>query len=99
MKVEPPWALPGARVALVGGHFPLPAEGPPHVLIGTRDARVVAATPRTIRIVVPADAPGGSSTIRVDELPGDAARVEIGAVIATDVHQVDSPIFDRAGRL
>jgi sugar lactone lactonase YvrE len=96
--VEPPWALPGARVALVGTHFPLPAEGPPHVLIDTADARVVAASPRTVRVVVPADAPGGHAAVRMDELPGEVAGLEIARVLTGDVHQVDSPAFDRAGR-
>jgi sugar lactone lactonase YvrE len=86
-------------VALVGTHFPLPAEGPPHVLIDTADARVVAASPRAIRVIVPADAPGGRAAVRVDELPGEVARLEIARVVTTDVHQVDSPAFDRAGRL
>jgi sugar lactone lactonase YvrE len=86
-------------VALVGTHFPLPLEGPPHVLIDTADARVVAASPRAIRVVVPADALGGHATVRVDELPGEAARLEIARVLANDLHQVDSPAFDRAGRL
>ena len=37
--------------------------------------------------------------IRVDELPGEIGHVEIARVFATDVHQVDSPVFDRDGRL
>jgi sugar lactone lactonase YvrE len=86
-------------VAIHKPHFPLPPDGPPHVLVGGIDARVVAASPRTLRIVVPPDTPGGSVAIRIDELPGEVASVDVGRVIATDVHQVDSPAFDRAGRL
>jgi sugar lactone lactonase YvrE len=97
--VDPPWALPGARVALIGTHFPLPSEGPPHVLVDAADARVVAASPRAIRVVVPPDAPGGHATVRVDELPGEIAQLEVARVLTTDVHQVDSPAFDLAGRL
>jgi len=97
--VDPSWALPGGRVALVGAHFPLPPDGPPHVLVAGGDARVVAASSRTIRVVVPADAVGGHADVRVDELPGAVAPLEIARVVATDVHQVDSPAFDRAGRL
>jgi sugar lactone lactonase YvrE len=97
--VEPPWALPGGKVAILGGHFPLPADGPPHVLIETADARVVAASPRSIRVVVPSGVRGGMSTVRLDELPGASGQLVVGRVLATDVHQVDSPAFDRQGRL
>jgi sugar lactone lactonase YvrE len=97
--IEPAWALPGARVAIRGAQLPLPIEGPPHVLVGSVDARVVASSPRTIRIVVPAELAGGSMPVRVDELPGDAGSIEVARVLTTDVHQVDSPAFDQAGRL
>jgi sugar lactone lactonase YvrE len=97
--VEPAWALPGARVAIHGSHFPLPAEGPPHVLINGADARVVGASPRTIRVLVPTDVETGPATVSIDELPGMSGHFDIGRVLATDVHQVDSPAFDRSGRL
>lgn len=99
-SVEPPWALPGGRVAiLLSGHLPLPSDGPPHVLIDTADARVVGVSSRAIRVVVPSDVTGGRSTVRFDELPGESVQLEVGRLFATDVHQVDSPAFDRAGRL
>ena len=97
--VEPAWALPGARIAILGSHFPLPVEGPPHVLVNSTDARVVAASSRAIRVVVPADVAGGPATVRIDELPGEVGQLDIGRMLAADVHQVDSPAFDRAGRL
>jgi sugar lactone lactonase YvrE len=77
----------------------MPVEGPPHVLFGGVDARVVAASPQSIRVVVPTDAPSGLVTVRVDELPGEAAQLEVGRALTADVHQVDSPAFDRTGRL
>jgi sugar lactone lactonase YvrE len=98
-SVEPPWALPGGRVAILGGHFPLPIDGPPHVLIDTSDARVVGASSTAIRVIVPSDLPGGPSTVRLDELPGASAQLQVGRVLATEVHHVDSPAFDRDGRL
>jgi sugar lactone lactonase YvrE len=91
--------VPGARVALVGVHFPLPADGPPHVLVGADDAHVVAASHEVIRIVIPATARGGTTAIRVDELAGESGFVEVARQFVTGVHQVDSPIFDRSGTL
>jgi len=99
LTVTPARALPGARVAVTGTHFPLPVEGLPHVLVGTLDARVVAASSRSVRFVVPADPTGGTRPVRVDECISDPAWLKIGQTLATDVHMVDSPVFDRDGRL
>jgi sugar lactone lactonase YvrE len=63
------------------------------------DALVVAASPNSIRFVVPPDAEGGSMPVRIDELPGETAFLEVGRPVAAGLHQVDSPLFDREGRL
>jgi sugar lactone lactonase YvrE len=91
--------VPGGRVALEGAHFPLPADGPPHVLVGSRDAHVVAASPRAIRFVVPPTAEGGPAVVRIDEVPGESAFLEVAHQLVTGIHQVDSPVFDRNGML
>jgi len=96
--LRPAWAVPGARVSLEGIHLPVPADGPPHVLVGTHDAHVVAASPTCVRIIVPEEA-RGSSAIRIDELPGETVYLEVAAPLITGIHQVDSPAFDRQGRL
>jgi sugar lactone lactonase YvrE len=91
--------VPGGRIAIAGVHLPLASDGPPHVLVGPHDAHVVAASHHMLRIVVPQAAEGGTTALRIDELPGETAYIEVARVLATDVHQVDSPAFDRAGRL
>lgn len=106
---EPARAVPGARVTIhlrqgSGGqvhvpHLSLPIDGLPHAHVGDKPARVVAASPRGVTIVIPANAESGAQNIRIDELPGVVGHIEVGAVFATDVHQVDSPVFDRAGNL
>lgn len=97
--VHPRWVVPGARVAVTGVHLPMPAEGPPHVLIGTHDAHVIAASRQALRFVVPTDVEGGSMPIRIDELLGESATIEVARTLANGVHQVDSPVFDQLGRL
>jgi sugar lactone lactonase YvrE len=97
--VHPRWVIPGARVAVAGVHLPMPADGPPHVLVGTHDAHVVSASHQGIRFVVPSGVEGGSMPIRIDELLGETASIEVARTLATGVHQVDSPAFDRDGRL
>jgi sugar lactone lactonase YvrE len=98
-SVFPRWVVPGAHLTILGAHLPLPLEGPPHVLVGTRDARVVMASPRSIRVSVPEDCEGGTQAVRIDELPGGIASVEVASQLVTGVHHVDSPVFDAAGRL
>jgi len=96
--LRPAWAVPGGRVSLEGIHLPVPADGPPHVLVGPHDAHVVAASATSLRIIVPEEA-RGSSAIRIDELPGETIYLEVAAPLVTGVHQVDSPAFDAQGRL
>ena len=96
--LRPAWAIPGARVTLEGVHLPVPADSPPHVLVGPHDAHVVAASPTSLRIIVPEEAQG-SSAIRIDELPGETAYLQVASTLVTGVHQVDSPAFDLLGRL
>jgi sugar lactone lactonase YvrE len=91
--------VPGASVVVSGVHLPLGADGPPHVLVGPHDAHVVAASRQFLRVVVPSQSEGGTTSIRIDELPGETAYIEVARVLATGVHQVDSPVFDRLGRL
>ena len=99
LSVVPVRAMPGARVAIRATHLLLPIDGLPHVLVGEKAARVVAASPRGVTIVIPPDADPGDQVVRIDEIPGVSGRIIVGAVFATDVHQVDSPAFDRDGRL
>jgi len=97
--VRPSWVIPGGRVVVTGVHLPMPGDGPPHVLVGDRDAAVVAASHRRLRFVVPPDAAGGRMPVRIDELPGETAYLDVARVLASEVHQVDNPAFDGAGRL
>jgi sugar lactone lactonase YvrE len=92
-------AVPGARVSVRAPNLVLPIDGLPHVFVGDKPARVVSASPRGVTIVIPADADAGDQVIRIDELPGITGHVNVGAEFVTDVHQVDSPVFDARGNL
>jgi sugar lactone lactonase YvrE len=50
-------------------------------------------------VLIPAGLEGGQTAIRLDELPGETAFVEIGSTLVTGVHHVDSPAYDRHGNL
>jgi sugar lactone lactonase YvrE len=97
--VRPAWVVPGGRVEISGAHLPLPAEGWPHALVGADDARIVGASAQRLALVVPPTAQGGTTAVRIDELPGETVFVEVARPLATGLHQVDSPAFDATGRL
>jgi sugar lactone lactonase YvrE len=97
--VRPGWAVPGGRIAIRGTHLPLPQVGKPHVLVGGAEALVVAASRTHVRFVVPPGLTGGSQPVRIEELPGETAFLEIAREFVTGVHHVDGPLFDASGRL
>jgi sugar lactone lactonase YvrE len=88
----PRGATPGARLELTGSRLPVPADAPPRVWFGTLDARVVAASSRALSVIVPSACEGGPTPVRVEGVDGDTLIVDIARTIATDIHQVDSPV-------
>ena len=97
--INPLWAVEGGRVAIHGSGFPIDQPHLPQVKIGDVPARAVYASSSTISVLVPPGLDGGRTTVRVEGLPGETAFVEVGATLATGLHQVDNPVFDREGNL
>jgi sugar lactone lactonase YvrE len=96
--VRPLWAVEGGRVTITGSGFVVDPVLP-RVSIGGVPARLSAASTSELTAIVPAGLDGGHTPVRVQDAPGETAYVEIGAPLATGLHQVDSPVFDRAGNL
>ena len=96
--VSPLWAVEGGRVTISGSGFDLEPQ-PPEVRLGGVRATVAHASRQSLTVIVPAGLDGGHTPVRVDSAPGETAYVEIGAPIATGVHQVDNPAFDHEGNL
>ena len=71
----------------------------PDVTIGEAHARAVYASSSTISVLVPGGLDGGRTAVRVADVPGETALLEIGTPFATGLHQVDNPVFDREGNL
>src|SRR5688500_7368594 len=94
--VHPLWAVEGGRVTISGdGSF----EGRdlPEGKVGASAARAACASPQSLTVIVPPGLDGGRTPIRMESAPGETAYIEIGAPIATGLHQVDSPAFDHDG--
>jgi sugar lactone lactonase YvrE len=89
----------GGRVAIHGTGFPIDRPQLPDVTIGDSPARPVFASSSTIAVLVPGGLDGGRTAVRVADVPGETALLEIGAPLVTGLHQVDNPLFDREGNL
>jgi sugar lactone lactonase YvrE len=87
----------GASLTLSGEGFRVdPVE---EVKVGPTIARVLAASSRELRVAVPTGLEGGETPVRLSRTPGESVSVNLGAPVATGVHQVDSPVFDASGNL
>jgi sugar lactone lactonase YvrE len=70
------------------------------VHIGDVASRVVYASPTRLSVLVPPGiVEGGRTTVRIAGVAGETAFVEIAIPVATGLHQVDNPVFDRSGNL
>ena len=97
--IHPLCAIEGGRITLQGTGFPVDGPSLPDVQVGGVSARVVYASPTELSVIVPAGLPSGHASVRLTGTPGDLASVDIAAPLATGLHQVDNPVFDRDGNL
>jgi len=95
-SIAPQRAITGGRVAIIGSGFPIARELP-SVRVGTQPARVVFASSSELDIVVSTDE-SGMVTVNVDGV-AEPATLSLGVSVATGLHQVDNPVFDRGGNL
>lgn len=99
VSVEPARAIPGGRVVIEAGDAPFTVDPLPRVRFGEVEARLVSASSRRLVAIVPASVEGGLVLISVDHAAGPIATVEVGKLLAAELHQVDGPVFDRDGNL
>ncbi|CAN5835258.1 hypothetical protein BH24ACI5_BH24ACI5_10890 [soil metagenome] len=95
--VRPLGGIEGGWLTIAGDGFPV--EPLPDVRIGAVPARIVTGSARELKVCVPPGLDGGSTPVRLESAPGESALVQIGAPLATGLHQVDNPAFDRDGNL
>jgi sugar lactone lactonase YvrE len=97
--ITPLWAVEGGRITIQGSGFALDKPRLPDVKIGDTPARAVYASSSMMSVLVPPGLDGGRTTVRVEGVPGETAFLEVGSPLATGLHQVDNPVFDRDGNL
>jgi sugar lactone lactonase YvrE len=97
--IRPARAIEGGRITIEGSGFPVGGPTLPRVQIGDAPARVVFASSTRLTAIVPAGLEAGRATVRIGGVAGETAFVDIVAPLATGLHQVDNPVFDRHGNL
>jgi sugar lactone lactonase YvrE len=96
--LRPLWAVEGSRLTISGSGFTIDPQLP-EVRIGGLPARVASASSGALTTIVPSGLDGGRTPVRMEGVLGETAYVEVGAPLATGLHLVDSPAFDRHGNL
>jgi sugar lactone lactonase YvrE len=97
--IHPPWAIEGGRLTIEGAGFPLHGSSLPEVRIGELPGRIVYASSTRLIVIVPQGLERGHAPIRIAGVMGETPFANIGLPFATGLHQVDNPVFDRAGNL
>lgn len=98
-SVQPPRAIEGGRVTILGSGFPVGEPQLPEVRIGHGPARVVfASSNRMVALVPPGITESGPAPVSIAGA-GGSATVSIATRLATGLHQVDNPVFDDEGNL
>lgn len=98
-SIQPHWAVEGGRVTINGSGFPVDKPHLPQVTIGDAVARAVYAASSSVIVLVPAGLDGGRTAVRVADVAGETALLEVGTPVARGLHQVDNPVFDAEGNL
>jgi sugar lactone lactonase YvrE len=97
--IHPLCAIEGGRITLDGARFPVDGPSLPEVRVGGVAARVVYASPTQLSVIVPAGLTSGRTPVSLASSLDAIAFVDIAAPLATGLHQVDNPVFDRDGNL
>lgn len=97
--MHPLAAIPGGRFTIRGSGLGGDLAHPPALRVGELPARVVYCDRDTVIGLVPRGVAGGAAAVRLATAPGETAFLEIGAQVATGLHQVDSPVFGADGTL
>jgi hypothetical protein len=97
--IDPRGVIEGARLWLRGQGLPSPPAPDASISIGGASARVVFSAPDRVAVLVPPAAPAGRAPVRASWAPGATLFVDVGARLATGLHQVDSPAVGPDGAI
>jgi sugar lactone lactonase YvrE len=95
--IAPLRAVEGGRIAIHGSGFPVTDFS--EITLGGEAARIAFASSTRIVLLVPGNLEGGATPIHLGSDARQTVFANVGAAWATGLHQVDNPVFDRAGNL
>lgn len=96
VSITPSRTIAGGRITIHGSDFPVGSHLP-KVRIGADDVRVVFASSSELGVIV-STSESGELPVWVEGAEGPSV-VHAGVPVATGLHQVDNPAFDRSGNL
>lgn len=96
--MRPLHSIAGGRVTLDVSDVSVTADHVPWIRVGSARVPPAFASSREVKFVVPSDVEG-PTPIRLDDSPDESVSAQIGRIVATGLHQVDSPVIDRDGNL
>jgi sugar lactone lactonase YvrE len=99
IRVRPRRSVEGGALRIEGRDLLGPGGALPEVRFGEAIARVTRASASVVTVVTPGGLEGGRTAVTIDTAPGQVDYVDVGAPVVRGLHQVDSPVIDRAGRL
>lgn len=95
-RINPPLAIAGGKIVVQGDGFPVDDAAALAVTIGETSTRPVRLSRRALTLVVPEGISGATTvSVATARSPG----LIVAETLATGLHQVDNPAFDRAGNL
>ena len=97
--LDPLRVVEGGRLWLRGSGLPVPTRHEELCTIGGVPTRAVFAAPDRMAVEIPSGLEGGRTEVKVPWLPGATLYVDVAVLLATGLHQVDSPAIDRQGRV
>ena len=98
--IHPLCAIEGGRITIDGTGFAVDGPSLPDVRVGELAARLVYASSMRLSAIVPPGLERGRTPVRVEGVSDETWwSVDIAAPLATGLHQVDNPIFDRQDNL
>ncbi len=95
--IAPLRAVEGGRLTIHGSGFPV--DDLAAITLGGEPARVAFASSTRLVLLVPEELEGGATPIKLGASARATVFASIGTTWATGLHQVDNPVFDRAGNL
>jgi sugar lactone lactonase YvrE len=97
--VDPPAALPGGEVRIVGSGLKPPELTRPRVQIDETDVPIVVSSDDFVIAKVPDGAHSGALTVAMNGTRSNPAQLKVAVNVAENVHPVANPALDHEGNV